>query len=801
MGNSSNNIIDDCFLRNENLNINIIRETGGITQNNLIHDNIISSGYAGISMVNNGLSTSGGNIISQNVIMQNGQEIGFGIYMKFDSTQVTNNIFWDNNIALNLVGESKSSIISNNSFYQNKRTLVVGQNSSDNAFINNTLSENHTEYIKIRETENTVVFNNSIINYSELRNIVINFTDSDLDISENYWGTSSEEIIQELIYDNDDSPLYGSLTFMPFSEFIDTVNPMAPVYNVKKQKVGNNLKVCWNSNQEKDLKSYRLYFGDFKEYSFSSYLDDIVDTVIYLPQNFDIEDDIAITAIDSLASNMYLLDGHESPFAFAVAYPYAGEDTTVCNDINAYDVIGSTAPFSFDYLKWETNGDGAFNNENLVAPQYFFGNNDILNGGVTLIMTAVVNEINYQDSLKINILKYPEAYAGNDTIILLEDEYYAINSFAQDYDSIRWRSLGDGTFDTATVMNPVYTPGLLDNENGTATLIINAYSRCGLVSDSINLIIEPYYSLQGRLLDVDFQPYPGNIIAMRLNEDNKAIANQMQETQIDGKFKFDKIRGGKYYIYGVPDTNNLENYVPVYYPDKLNWNNSYLIDVQYNTYDLDVLIRSVDYILPEGDGIISGSVSSTNSKYYNEDIYCQPWFENGINSLCTEGSSNITIFLYNSDRSKLLDYTLSDWQGNFYFNNLPYGSYTLIAEKASYNSFASDLISLNQENKIEDNLILEFTENDVLFKSISDPTENNNLIELYPNPVSDILYISSEHIIQEISIYNDMGVKIYELKDINRNLLNLETNSFKKGFYMIYVTTSKSMVMKKVIFT
>lgn len=795
---SANNTISNCILSNKNFNIYILREAGGIIKNNNITKNIISSGSAGIWIVNNGVSTSSLNTISENVIFNNREEPGYGIYIDFDSTQILNNIFWDNNIALDFDGKGKYSMVSNNSFYQNTRTIIIGQGSKNNIFKNNTLSENTSEYIKMWETQNIICSDNNILYYGDLHNIVINFTDSDLDISENYWGTISEEKINSLIYDKDDSPLYGKLNFLPFKSFIDTVSPVSPVFNIKKQLVDNKLKICWNSNQESDLKSYRLYFGEFTDYNFSSFMDNITDTVILLPQNFDIEDNIAITAIDSSASNMYSLNGHESPFAFAVAYPYAGADTTICNDNNAFDIVGSSVPFEYEQLFWQTSGDGNFNNTSLTAPQYYFGNDDFESGEVTLIMNVVVDDISYKDSLKIKILKYPIAFAGNDTIILRDDNYYCINSYADNYDSVNWVSLGDGVFDTISNVNPVYTPGINDNEKAEVSLLINAYSRCGVETDTVKIIIEPYFSMQGTLFDYLQQPYPGNVVAMRIDSDQIARAYQMETVSADGNFEFAKLREGKYYLYGVPDTNNYENAVPTYYPNKLNWNNAYSINLYLNTYDLDVTVQSFDYVLPIGEASISGHVNSTTEKNFNSEIYCEPWFGDNMQTYCNNGSSNITVFLYNSDRSKLLDYTLSDWQGNFYFNELPYGNYILIAEKAGYNCFPSELINLNPQNKIKDDLLLEFSNQNISFKTTNE-NEFEDGLKVYPNPVVDEINIISNDEIIQVILFDRNGKIVFNSEPNKRITTIINTQSFTNGVYFLNIKTYNKSFVKKII--
>ena len=68
--------------------------------------------------------------------------------------------------------------------------------------------------------------------------------------------------------------------------------------------------------------------------------------------------------------------------------------------------------------------------------------------------------------------------AGNDQDICLEAtaQLYAI---ATGYETIAWTTAGDGTFDDATIINPVYTPGQQDLEDKAVTLTITITNEEG----------------------------------------------------------------------------------------------------------------------------------------------------------------------------------------------------------------------------------------------------------------------------------------------------------------------------------
>lgn len=74
------------------------------------------------------------------------------------------------------------------------------------------------------------------------------------------------------------------------------------------------------------------------------------------------------------------------------------------------------------------------------------------------------------------------ASAGLD-VDVCEDEPAQINGYASNYTSLEWETEGDGTFDDATIVNPIYTPGTQDYANGSVTLIMTAYKNDETMTD------------------------------------------------------------------------------------------------------------------------------------------------------------------------------------------------------------------------------------------------------------------------------------------------------------------------------
>lgn len=79
--------------------------------------------------------------------------------------------------------------------------------------------------------------------------------------------------------------------------------------------------------------------------------------------------------------------------------------------------------------------------------------------------------------------------AGPD-INICEDETATPNAFVVNAESMEWTTSGDGTFDDNTVMNPIYTPGSQDINNGILDLTVTAWDTQGTsLSDYTTLTI------------------------------------------------------------------------------------------------------------------------------------------------------------------------------------------------------------------------------------------------------------------------------------------------------------------------
>ncbi len=789
---TSHNVIYDCRIKNDNHNVYIFREAGGLYQNNLIRQNIIDSGNNGIWIANNGGSVNSKNIIEKNIIINNGSDVGYGLFLAHDSTIVANNIFFNNNIAIFSEDKGNNCSILNNSFYQNRWAIAIGAGSEGNKCLNNTFSLNSIELLGVKETQNTLFSRNNILHNEGMENIVVNSTPLDLSINNNYWGTSDTSIIEKLIYDHSDNPERGNLFYVPFLDTMDVSNPISPPYLVKKQLVKTRVRLLWNANQEQDLEGYKLYYGIYSNYSFSSSRVLNTDTLIYLDGDISIVDEIGLTAFDSVTlieDQQYT--GNESPFAFAKLYPYAGMDTVICKHTDEVELIHSSVPYSYVELLWSTTGDGYFDEPNNLKTRYYPGEEDIISGGAQILLSVTTVDETLTDSFELFIIDNPVANAGNDTIVVADTPINIVGSHAYNYNQVKWFSNGDGTFNSDTLVNPIYYPGSEDKSNGQVMLEMIAYSECGTVSDSMEITIEPHFSIEGRLWTNQKSPYNGAIISY-LRGKIGARSTQIEYTESNGHFRFEKVMRGNYYIYAIPDTNNLQNLVPGYYANKVSWESSYLLPVDADVYDIDIYLPAAAVELPTGDASISGHMDIPLVSKYNSQIYCTPWFNNIGNEFCSGGLSNVTVFLYDSNRSVILDYTLTNEFGDFYFKNLPYGSFILDAEKPGYYSVPSAEISLSPDNKNETGVSLILTDQKIGF-SVKNVSANDDIVNVYPNPaVKEITipYLSEKSEIYIYDLFGNIKLNSRFSETEKSSSVKVDVSHFSSGLYFGRVISS-----------
>ncbi|MDC0118150.1 hypothetical protein OAI10_01920, partial [bacterium] len=141
---------------------------------------------------------------------------------------------------------------------------------------------------------------------------------------------------------------------------------------------------------------------------------------------------------------------------------------------------------------WTRSGDGTFTSSSSLTTTYKPGASDVLNGTVTLTLTASGNSpcsVPVTDTLILNIVKAPIVDAGPDSLAC-EGPINIVGAAIQNAGSILWTvdpGTGNGFFIDPTVQNPIYVPAATDL-NSTVTLLVDVtpMNACGPnITDSV----------------------------------------------------------------------------------------------------------------------------------------------------------------------------------------------------------------------------------------------------------------------------------------------------------------------------
>jgi hypothetical protein len=171
----------------------------------------------------------------------------------------------------------------------------------------------------------------------------------------------------------------------------------------------------------------------------------------------------------------------------------AGQDVVICQNSN-YSLVTATAA-NYTSIQWTNSynidgsnpASGTFNNTTIINPTYTPSQADINNGYVYLTVKATNSACNtfVTDVIRLTITKGPAVAAGINATICEGSTFNLAAATAQNTLSLAWTSslnsngtgISGGSFSSATILNPVYTPSVADINAGHVYLNLSVFLR------------------------------------------------------------------------------------------------------------------------------------------------------------------------------------------------------------------------------------------------------------------------------------------------------------------------------------
>ena len=746
------------------------------------------------------------NYIENNIISSELPETGstyssYGLKAAMDSVVIRNNVFWSNDEAIRMM-KMCHLIVNNNTFYDNKLTITNLLEAGSMQFVGNTISEAKKRIVSFFSDKSHMNGNN-FLHYKKDTYLFANVTTNDIDMRGNYWDAETMADIESVILDKHDSPALGEIIYENYLTECDTTAPIAPPFQVKKQYINNRWLISWDENLEQDVDHYALFYGNFNYYKFSNRIDNITDnSYILTPQQ---AENVAVIACDRAYDPHVYASVGQSAYAFANYYPYAGQDGSLCYSQSAYSIDNANIPYIYSSFVWQTSGSGAFSDSIALRTTYFPSDEDYDAGEVTLTLCVTSNGVTKTDALRLELYKDVSVYAGENSYSSINRPLLLEQAEALNYDSLQWHSLGDGHFEDSLTLQTLYYPGELDKEQGYVELELEAWSFCGHASDVVRFELFKDYSLEGKTWS-GREPRPHTqVIAAAMSDDNPFVSGFYRTVSDDeGFFRFDALLPDNYILYAFPDTLDAEA-GGCYYLGDLQWNESNMIEVDGDVYDVDINLPMMEPNFHTGDGRITGVFDYPENPFKARDFYCSPWLREGSeDTYCSEGLSNVGVLLLNAGKQRILGFALTGPDGHFFFSELPFGTYHVMADLPRYGRGMCEEITLSPEQPALSDMHLFISQDG----RVNMRHQSNGLLpttlQVYPNPAETLVTVMGlkGNATYSVTVLNSIGMTVLPETLLGSDLLGelpVSVDTLSAGIYFIQVKSASGTMMAKFV--
>ncbi len=232
----------------------------------------------------------------------------------------------------------------------------------------------------------------------------------------------------------------------------------------------------------------------------------------------------------------------------------------------------------------------------------------------------------------------------------------------------------------------------------------------------------------------------------------------------------------------APNTPGYDDYLPTYYGDVQTWQDASVISIPHNGQLFNITLAKSDSL--SGPGTINGFVSEG------------PGFQGGSNDR-GDAVEDATVLLFD-EAEKVLAFRFSDSNGEYTFDNLPYGTYKLMVDipglpaTAAWVTISPDQTAITMNFNVNDEGVTDARE------AILDAG-----LELWPNPVGQSLRVrvtAPENLSATLEIISPLGqVLRSERKNIaaGEAQFDVDTGQLGPGIYLLSLRNGNARIVKR----
>ena len=212
-------------------------------------------------------------------------------------------------------------------------------------------------------------------------------------------------------------------------------------------------------------------------------------------------------------------------------------------------------------------------------------------------------------------------------------------------------------------------------------------------------------------LFADVLPVDNGVVAL-YREENQEWIKVMETETVNGEYVFDDLVKGRYLMHARGNEAVHFAFIPTYFVNGISWIDAYHLDLKNPVEDVKITLIRSEELNASGLGALSGRIS--NGDETTPDI----------------------VLLKDQVSGKVIKWTITDENHGFSFDQLPYGSYKVTAEKPGTSfSQSFELTELRPE-------ILDIEMNPGVVSEVKDLMELTTL-NVYPTKFSNEIYLEN----------------------------------------------------------